>query len=481
MGLPTRILILTVCGGCAVLQSRRLFAVVVDLPAGTIIFPAIDATTKVLKNKTTLNQTGSTVSLVSTSSCECSIIDESCLEELALSISRVWPYKSVHEWCSVTTVSSASSSSSTHDENNQTGPSSTAFDGVGGGGGGGLMLIKVPKSASSTAAAVVLRIQHRHHCRVRWKHGRAVNLLPGFLAAAGSTTTAATVHDEDNENDNYRNAKQVPAVVHDRNNIFLVAPVRAPESRALSSVYFHQISFHAASRAAAAAMPKTKTPADGFVLKHLNQIPSNYITDYVSLRQDETDRYHANKNNTVALQDYVRGIVASYDFFLVVDRMDESLVVLSLLTDVPIETMLTSILPSKRGGTWYYSGKQCIALVAPVVTAELQQYFQSIPWKAAHAADRLLYRAASTSLDRTIAAMDQPLFQSTMTNFQRLQTMIQRTCQNETYFPCRSDGTPQLALAATSCYARDFGCGYPCIDRTLSTVASDRQPAPQNL
>lgn len=367
---------------------------------------------------------------------DCSIADDACIERLAAIIRRVWSHRSVDTWCAHQTI-------------NSTAPPT-------------LTLVKVPKSASSTAAALVLRIQALHHCAARWEHGRAADTVADRRAVGGTAATS-----------------------------FLLAPVRQPEQRALSSVYFHQVSFHRknnysnnnhTSRTGQAMMPP---PADSYILKHLREIPPNFISDYMRLRDDGDDR--VNLTTSRGLQKYVSDILSSYDFILVTTRMDESAVVLSLLTALPLSTVLTT--SSKQAGSWYYSGGRCLALVpasSNAASSATAHYFQSVEWKTAHAADRLLFAAANQSLDATIAALgggntddnynnpnSAPAttpFRTRLADYRRLQAVVQTACANETHYPCSARGTPQLALARRSCYARDFGCGHTCVDRVVAAT-----------
>jgi hypothetical protein len=380
---------------------------------------------------------------------DCSILDDSCINQLASTIRRAWPAKPVETWCS--------------------GKSSVTTP------AGLLRLVKVPKSASSTAAAVVLRIQHRHDCAVGWDHGRAADILPPYW-----NSTTYSVHDS-------------------RQSLLLVAPVRTPHNRALSVVYYNHISFHRRhrfpleSKHNSTVIPKTRVPADKFILKHLEQVPPNSICDYMqySLPSDGSEQQRhkylhsdsasltPNSTSTLEILSYVQGIVNGYDCLLVSNRMDESLVVLSLLTNLPITTVLT--LSSKATGSWYLTSAteqtksnsgsakppslQCIPLVPPVITRGIEAYFASHTWKQRHAADRLLFAVANQSLDATIQAL--PTFAERYQQYQTWKARIQAQCVDETYFPCSSSGIPQLEESRRSCYERDFGCGYPCIDRVL--------------
>jgi hypothetical protein len=104
--------------------------------------------------------------------------------------------------------------------------------------------------------------------------------------------------------------------------------------------------------------------------------------------------------------------------------------------------------------------------------------FLSDKWKRAHAGDALLHATAVHSLDRTIQALGVEQVQQGLEDLKRWQHRVEQACNsnangsnnNETQYPCSATGMPQLELAAASCYMRDFGCGYPCIDRIVDDV-----------
>lgn len=374
------------------------------------------------------------------------LLNDTCLLRIASSIRRVWTVKAVSTWCSPT--SSNNTTTSTENPSHQQQHK-------------GLLLTKVPKSASSTVAAIVLQIQHQWHCSVQWQHGRAVDLF-----------------------------------YHQRSkkHSFLMAPVRDPKTRAMSSVYFHTISFHQ-QRA-----DSTKIPSDNFIFNQLSKIPSNYITDYLSLLHTPTaaeydNSFVPNNSRTIAATDtlhlqqqkqsqhqllqqqtahvrqHIQTIVNEYDFLLVADQMVESLIVMSILTDIPLKSFV--VLSSKVSGNWYYTNQRCIRLLSPVWTDPIVSYFESSSWKQQHILDRLLYMVAHHSLQATIAAhrID---FEQRYTLFRTYQQQVQSICGNggtntTTLSPrCSDNGTVLPFPTKHRCYQRDFGCGYECVERALA-------------
>lgn len=322
--------------------------------------------------------------------------DDTCLERLASDLSRTWHGRPWISWCR------QEGNSSTHVSSYHNHVS-------------GLVLVKVPKSASSTMAGVVLRIHHRENCTVRWEHRLA------------------------REYDWSRESMRV-------------APIRNPTHRALSSVFFHHVSFH-----------RRREPNDQFVINHLNETTPNFILDYTLPKSV----YVETEADDVVGR--VRGVVEFYNFLFVVERLDDSLVVFAWLTGLPLSDMLS--ISSKRSGSWYWNGKKCISLIKPFLTTGVASFLASNEWQDSHLGDHLLYKAANLSLDRTIdEAMGRSLFEQQLHTYMNMRRRVDESCQDAIHFPCNSGGTPQLAKARNSCYERDFGCGYDCIDRVVQQI-----------
>lgn len=281
-----------------------------------------------------------------------------------------------------------------------------------------LTLIKVPKSASSTLAGVLLRLESITHCGVDWKHGNA------------------------------REKKRAN---------WNIAPVRHPDARALSSVYYHEISFHQRHN-------ENPSPSMSFLKQHLLRITENYVFDYI--RWDNHDQDGLRNSLVASLQ----MILNTYDMLLVVDRLEESIVVLSIILQLPVNYFLTN--NAKQAGSWYHVREnQCIRLhsaTASIRQSVSEQVFRSLEWQRRHSIDRVLYEIANVSLTRTIDYY-RTEFDQRYAEYQSYKRRIEAICASQDVFPCSFNGTSQLAVSTQHCYLRDFGCGYPCIDRITGT------------
>lgn len=354
------------------------------------------------------------LSSCSNSTSDAAILDDKCLLLQASSLARVWKKKSYanSKWCVP-----ASHQNLTDTLNPDDSPS--------------LVLIKVPKSASSTVAGMMLSAAHRGRCQhdVQWQHKPARE---------------------------YGN----------RSDSFVVAPIRNPDKRALSHVYYHKVSFH---RKDTSDMQQDRTsPRDPFILSELDKASPNYILKYTASQTFNDD------SDFDKLREIVRDTMERYDFMIVVERIDESIVALSHVSDIPVGHFVT--FPSKQSNSWYRAGgsenTKCVPLVAPIVTEAIKARWQTTRWKRRHYGDALLHAAANASLDRTLQQIGYNVVERQLQELTRLRALVQASCASETFFPCSAEGKLQVEASQKSCFVRDFGCGYECIDRVLAASSA---------
>jgi hypothetical protein len=138
------------------------------------------------------------------------------------------------------------------------------------------------------------------------------------------------------------------------------------------------------------------------------------------------------------------------------------------------------LVTSSKQGVHYVSEKNkhmdtvhCYPTTKSFVSQKVQAYLDSNEYKTKNYGDFLLHAAANLSLDMTIATLGDA-FDTTLAEYKRLSTIVEQQCQEEIVMPCSQDGVPQIKAAAESCYHEftDFGCGYKCVDRVLSTQAT---------
>jgi hypothetical protein len=172
--------------------------------------------------------------------------------------------------------------------------------------------------------------------------------------------------------------------------------------------------------------------------------------------------------NITLVYEIVNEIMEGYDFIVVVERMDESLVAMALLTGLELSDVL--ITNSKVAGKYTLArtgsdSGTCYQQPKGTISPGVQEYFDSASWRAMNYGDYVLYAAANASLDRTIhVTIGLDRFNLALAEFRRLKARALQACGNELGNGCSSDGQP---VQETACYVRDFGCGYRCIDKIL--------------
>jgi hypothetical protein len=170
--------------------------------------------------------------------------------------------------------------------------------------------------------------------------------------------------------------------------------------------------------------------------------------------------------NHADLQQFVKTLLRQYDFIGVVERLDESLVVLQLL--MGLETSDILYFSSRLSSQFTRSGGRCINNIDPQTlrSRAVRDFLQSPTWWAQNYGDWLLHRAASISLDKTIQEIGVQYFLDAYSDFQDMKKEVMENCQP--IFPCSKTGLDQLEASRADCYQEDMGCGFPCMDEIAS-------------
>ena len=305
----------------------------------------------------------------------------------------------------------------------------------------GLLYVKVPKAASSTTASVWHRIARNNgNCNIVWEHGQGKY---------------------------YGN--------RDKSASFLLGSIRNPASRAISRVFFTQASQRKEESTDANVLKWLNTTdghfgaisegQGGFQLRYMGLDP---LKPGVAWNPEAPEEV----NNTDLVHQQVQQIVQGYDFFMVVERMDESLIVLQLLLGIDIGDVLT--LDSKLQGMYTYMPtyiEKCFKGVKAHISPRVKEYLSSNTWYAQNYGDYVLHAAANASLDKTIDALGRTRVEENVEKFKRLKSLANEKCASRAFYPCSKEGEEQLEKAKENCYRQDLGCGYQCIDEMLNSSA----------
>lgn len=306
----------------------------------------------------------------------------------------------------------------------------------------GLLFVKLQKAASSTMAGITLRIAHR----------------VGMIKNGPDTPCASRV-------------KHTKANVYhhrDRTRSFMFSSVRDPTQRVLSYIFY------------ISSNRNLSTDDDKIIdrLKYQNhpewtrekvKWDSGYQVGYLHTGPPPD---HALWNSEVPdhvtdlpiIQSRIHDILEQYDFLLVVERLDESLVALQLLLNLD-PTDLLYVSGSKESGGWAATKQKCHKLIPKFVSPAVKAFLESPEWFARNYGDFLLYHAANQSLDATIEHLGRRRFDEALQSYRSMLAQAQTTCQSEVIFPCSPEGKEQFQESAQNCYSVDWGCGYPCLDQ----------------
>jgi hypothetical protein len=156
-------------------------------------------------------------------------------------------------------------------------------------------------------------------------------------------------------------------------------------------------------------------------------------------------------------------ILQSYDFLGVVERMAESLAVMTFLLELDPSDVI--VLSAKKSGG-YDSQKSCYLIQKANWTEGMNKYFASDQYLHNNP-DLLLYYAVNQKLDQTIDKIGAEKVQERADAIRKLEELAESNCQEQAIFPCSATGQPQHDKAKDSCYIKDSGCGFKCVDRLL--------------
>jgi Sulfotransferase family len=346
----------------------------------------------------------------------------------------------------------------------------------------GLFFVKTPKTASQSINRILKRVTTRVGLRNR-----------------NGTTCHMRGHHIQGD----------PAAWYSHRHPFhsiLLTSVRDPVSRALSRIYWTlstrraavassgmiavELVEHALNQWTDAETGVTSNGQGGF---QLNYISFPNIPPGSAWTPDQPTRV----KNPAQIQKHVEWTLQEYDFILVQERLEESLVALQLLLGVDTEDILS--MPLHVGGSYLYDRLGgCLRLLSPPkmmllnstddggekegdpVARFLYDHFKSATWQAQNYGDYLLWGAAQASLDQTIAALGRERFNTALRRFRQLQEAVLVTCSREVVFPCSANGTIQRDdyLPGSS---RSKGDRYPqddieaCVDRVVLMEQQQQQ------
>ena len=359
--------------------------------------------------------------------------------------------------------------------------------------GHGLVFIKPMKTGSSTAAGVNLRIAHNEGyrqwklkrqaindtkkisffpCKSLWDHQFASNIFKNdYNKDDNGEEGQAVVVDDDDSN-----------VVVDTSKTYLWSVIRDPTSR-LVSQFFH---FHVSR----GKKEPTDTEFQKFTSKFINEglhSRQDHYLHWLSTRgkvEDRSKTMDNNNNNTTTITNeyyyinVLNQIMMDYDFFAVTERMDESMVALSMLMNIPLSDVL--YLKAKGHGSWDDGGAVkgngkhiCIYIVPSFISNGMYTYFNTDEFQDLVYYDHILHQVVNASLDYTIDTVlgGREVFNVQLERYKRALQLVKDKCYERTVFPCSQvgeNGGQRKHPDKTDCLASDSGCGHDCMNQVAS-------------
>ena len=324
----------------------------------------------------------------------------------------------------------------------------------------GFLYVQLPKAASSSFAAI--------NARIAIRQGQRQGHFPNRNGTTTTTTRMACTHEE-------RHTWSVKRLYGNRNRqkSFLWTSIRDPASRALSRIGIGRQ--NRTDEKIIMLLQKLQHPQWGTV----SQGQGGFQLNYLSWRTIPPYLFWTNKTPlfvkyTELVQLVITELLREYDFIALTERMDESLVVLQLLLNLPLGDILSvsSNLVQQEGTDDDTTRSKCQpndtdTILSPVV----QAYLQSDDWYAPNYGDYVLYAVVNASLDQTIQLLGSQRVDKALQRYRHAKQIVQERCGNDTHAnmtidPCWRLDQTQLAKQTqrTDCYLNGEGCGYSCID-----------------
>ena len=292
----------------------------------------------------------------------------------------------------------------------------------------GILFVKLIKVGGSTATGVTMNIakheaERRHEkfwiCRGRWDHSWANAMLQDRIRSESFTWTI----------------------------------VRDPTKRVISEFFHFEVSRNNVSSSDKTFMDfLTKgRNAEKFRNLYLRMLSINL--KYGMFDEDGPS--------------IINEILSDYDFIGITERMDESVVVLSMLLNVPLGNVL--YLNAKGHGGYddgVYNDK-CHFIQPSTVSPTMRTFFRGKYWNEITKWDRALYEAANRSLDLTIDRLGRDTFNDNLAKFRSSNQAARDRCLPQNVFPCTATGEHNKHA---SCLWSDSGCGYKCLDELANEL-----------
>lgn len=266
----------------------------------------------------------------------------------------------------------------------------------------GFVFTKPFKTASTTAASVHIRLSHLAAAQ-KWEHCRMrYDHDPAFKTFFGSNET------------------------------FAWSVVREPHARALSHAVY------------SATRKNQSIVTEEDMRKAMKEEPEGHYMHFLTWIGDDITTFD------------------HFDFLAITERFDESMVVLSMLLDVPLSH---EFYRKEKSGYTFMAGSPGHCAKVPRVSDKVRATARNMAgWDDYHAWDTALYHAANKSLDLTIDALGRDVVEEKLKRFRRHVRQAEEHCRAHTQPVCDADGKLGPVGRFSTCFERDMGCSSDCLN-----------------
>lgn len=221
---------------------------------------------------------------------------------------------------------------------------------------------------------------------------------------------------------------------------------------------------------------KTEAELDTILLQQLDisqQQLDNAIASRPADQDVEAAHIHAERltlhqfgPHPINYKRIVDDILKDYDFIAVTERMDESLVVLSILLDLSLHDILYVKHPRASGGWGTHStARPCVYVTPSFVSPGMKNFFLDSTWQSMIAGDKLLHQAANASLEATIQHLGRPQFDRRLQQYRYMLGQATQFCHDHHLIrPACDAGGQKIPKAENTCYIWGEACDHVCLD-----------------
>jgi hypothetical protein len=340
----------------------------------------------------------------------------------------------------------------------------------------GIMFQRPTKTGSTTLTGIILRLAHS-----RAKQERSV---------ASQWCKHRTNHGTGIELDYYRREKT---------KSFLFSIIREPQARALSHVFHFDISalrlseptdeflksrlllgmqhMYYFQQLGTRSYTKLTDPSKEIEVKRQMAREQGFDTDFpirdhlasighnktLQRAYDRLWRQTKQFGHNFTAHRVIADILEDYDLIMIMERMDESLVVLQMLLGLTTKEILYTRARSAGSFSNGFPDRPCIYILPSFVSPSMGKFFASDEWQQQVATDVEFYKAAHKSLDRTIDALGREEVEKRLEDLRAGLKLAAGHCEGRVRTMCSPAGEV-VKLEDRTCYIWGEGCDHDCLD-----------------